>query len=101
MPFVTIFIFGVGILPFLHIIKILVPASKYSKTKYCISFFIGRAIRFYVLAVFGYILQIPNWLILLIGIIMLILATYTGTKLIIRRKRNQNSIPKTDGTPLE
>lgn len=100
MPFITIFMFGVGLLPFLHIIKILVPASKYSKTKYCISFFIGRSIRFYVLAMFGYVLQIPNWLILLIGIVMLIIATYTGTKLIIRRrKRNQNSIPETDDTP--
>jgi len=70
LPFVTIAVVGFSPIPF-YPVRILAISSGYSMRKYMLSVFIGRAPRYYILAKFGQILNIPNWIIILIFVVMI------------------------------
>ncbi|MBN1114432.1 MAG: VTT domain-containing protein [Oligoflexia bacterium] len=86
MPFITVLLFSTGIIPVFYPIRILVPVSGYSMARYLFGIFLGRAIRFTALALFGYMLQLPTWVIVIIGVIMLLLTVWVPMENFIKRK---------------
>ena len=82
LPFVTIAVVGLTPIPF-YPVRILAISSEYSIRKYMLSVFIGRVPRYYILAKFGQILRIPNWIIILLFVVMIgliLLGRYPRTK---------------------
>ena len=63
-PFLTNFVAAISPVPF-YPIRILSVSSAYPLWKYTTSVVLGRIPRYYVLALFGDLLNIPNWIILL------------------------------------
>ncbi len=61
-PFLTNFIAAVSPVPF-YPVRILSVASEYPLWKYSTSVLLGRLPRYYFLALFGALLNIPNWII--------------------------------------
>jgi MoaA/NifB/PqqE/SkfB family radical SAM enzyme/membrane protein YqaA with SNARE-associated domain len=61
-PFVSIIVAGFTPIPF-FVFKFMVCASKYPLWKYLTAVAIGRFPRYYLLALAGFALQIPNWII--------------------------------------
>jgi membrane protein YqaA with SNARE-associated domain len=61
-PFLTNMFAAFSPVPF-YPVRILSVASKYSIWKYCLAVTVGRIPRYYFLALFGMVLNIPNWLI--------------------------------------
>ena len=82
LPFVTIVLVGLSPIPF-YPVRILAISSGYPMGKYMFSVFIGRVPRYYILAKFGQILRIPNWVIILLFAVMIgliFLSRYPRTK---------------------
>jgi uncharacterized membrane protein YdjX (TVP38/TMEM64 family) len=71
-PFLTIFFFAALPLPF-AIPRVMMPITGYSLPRYVVAMALGRLPRIYVLALFGKIFDIPNWVLgaVLIGAIVL------------------------------
>jgi ribonucleoside-triphosphate reductase len=63
-PFMTNFVAAISPVPF-YPIRILSVSSAYPLWKYTSSVVLGRIPRYYILALFGALLEIPNWIILL------------------------------------
>lgn len=62
-PFLTNFFAAISPIPF-YPIRILSVSSAYPLWKYTTSVVLGRIPRYYILALFGALLEIPNWIIL-------------------------------------
>ena len=67
-PFVTIFLFAALPVPFAPV-RVLMPVTGYSLPKYVAAMALGRFPRIYVLALFGKLFDVPNWVLgaILIG----------------------------------
>ena len=59
-PFLTIFLFAALPLPF-AIPRVMMPITGYSLPKYVAAMALGRLPRLYVLALFGKLFDVPNW----------------------------------------
>lgn len=68
-PFITLSVAGFSPVPFSPF-KILAFASNYPLLNYIGSLVVGRMPRYYLLALFGELLQIPNWLLIFLVMIM-------------------------------
>ena len=64
IPFITIFMAAISPVPF-YPVRVLSVASEYPGWKYTLAVVLGRILRYYFLAFFGAVLNIPNWLILI------------------------------------
>ena len=71
-PFLTIFLFAALPLPF-AIPRVMMPITGYSLPKYIVGMALGRLPRIYVLALFGQLFDVPNWVLgaILIGALVL------------------------------
>ena len=71
-PFLTIFLFAALPLPF-AIPRVIMPITGYSLPKYVTAMALGRLPRLYVLALFGQLFDIPNWVLgaVLLGALVL------------------------------
>ena len=71
-PFLTIFLFAALPLPF-AIPRVMMPITGYSFPRYVLATALGRLPRFYVLALFGKLFDIPSWILgaFLIGAVVL------------------------------
>ena len=71
-PFLTVFLFGVLPVPFV-IVRVMMPITSYPLPKYVLATALGRFPRIYVLAAFGQIVDVPNWMLeaFLIGAVVL------------------------------
>lgn len=71
-PFLTIFLFAALPLPF-AIVRVMMPLTGYPLPKYMAATALGRLPRFYVLALFGQLFDIPSWVlgVILIGALVL------------------------------
>lgn len=71
-PFLTIFFFAALPLPF-AIPRVMMPITGYSFPRYVLATGLGRLPRIYVLALFGQLFDIPNWVLgaLLVGALVL------------------------------
>jgi len=75
MPFVSIVVAGFSPIPF-YPFKFMVYASKYSLWKYLLAVTIGRFPRYYLLGAAGFLLQIPDWLIIGSFVAMFVIIYY-------------------------
>ncbi len=80
-PFTSLVVAALTPIPF-YPFRIFASASKYSLRKYLAAVFVGRAPRFYVLAHFGYMIKIPNWIIIVLFVIL-----FTSSIIFQRRKK--------------
>jgi uncharacterized membrane protein YdjX (TVP38/TMEM64 family) len=71
-PFFTNFFVAATPLPF-TVIRILTLLSGYSKWKYAVAVTLGRIPRYFLLAYFGKVFQIPDWILLSVFLLFLIL----------------------------
>ncbi len=71
-PFLTIFLFAALPLPF-AIPRVMMPITGYPLPKYVAAMALGRLPRLYVLALFGQLFDIPNWVLgaVLLGAVVL------------------------------
>ncbi len=74
-PFLTNLVAAISPLPF-YPVRILSVASGYPLWKYTGSVMLGRIPRYYFLALFGAVLRIPNWVILLFFFSLIMLPVY-------------------------
>ena len=72
-PFAITVLFSFTPLP-ISIVRILAPAVEYNVRRYMLAQIVGRFPRFYLLALIGHAVMIPNWI--LIGLGILLLATF-------------------------
>ncbi|HEX5060427.1 MAG TPA: VTT domain-containing protein [Kofleriaceae bacterium] len=72
-PFAITVLFSFTPLP-ISIVRILAPAVEYNVRRYMLAQIVGRFPRFYLLALVGHAVMIPNWI--LIGLGILLLATF-------------------------
>jgi len=71
-PFVSLTIAAISPVPFFPF-RIIAPMSRYPVKKYLLAIFLGRTPRFYALAYFGYIIELPNKIIVLLFVLLFIL----------------------------
>ena len=88
-PFLTNFFAAISPVPF-YPIRILSVSSAYPLWKYTTSVLLGRIPRYYFLALFGAIVNIPNWIILLFFFSLVSVPIYR--KLSTRRKTSYGSM---------
>ena len=74
-PFITNFIAAISPVPF-YPVRILSVSSAYPLWKYTSSVLLGRLPRYYILALFGTLLNIPDWIILLFFISLISVPIY-------------------------
>jgi len=68
-PFVSLTVAAITPVPFFPF-RVIAPMSRYPMKKYLLAIFVGRTPRFYVLAYFGYIVVLPNEIIILLFILL-------------------------------
>lgn len=87
-PFTAIWVAGFTPVPF-YPIRFLVVLSRYSVWKYLLGVFLSRAPRFYILAFVGHQINIPDYLLVLLFVV-LIAAIYIPTLIKhLKNKRNK------------
>ncbi|MEP7124221.1 MAG: VTT domain-containing protein [Byssovorax sp.] len=71
-PFLTILLFAALPLPFV-MVRVMMPITGYPLPRYVVATALGRLPRFYVLALFGKLFDIPNWVLgaVLVGALVL------------------------------
>jgi len=70
-PFASLVIAALTPVPF-YPFRVLAPVSKYSLRRYLASIALGRTPRFIAIAYFGRAFSLPNWLILVLFVVMLL-----------------------------
>jgi len=94
-PFLTNVVFALSPLPF-YPVRILSIASGYSRWRYSLAITLGRIPRYYFLAMFGRVLNVPDWVLGSILGLFLLLAIVKGW-----RKRTARLSPETASTPVQ
>ncbi len=84
MPFIAIVFAGFSPVPY-YPFRVLAISTGYPMRKYLLAVFLGRAPRYYILAYTGYLFSIPDWVLILIGLII-VAFTYYGKILHTRNK---------------
>jgi membrane protein YqaA with SNARE-associated domain len=74
-PFLTNLVAALSPLPF-YPVRILSVSSNYPLWKYTLAIVIGRIPRYYFLALFGAVLRIPNWIIVLFFVSLISMPLY-------------------------
>ena len=90
-PFVALVIAGYSPLPF-YPFKFLSITTQYPLRKYQLALIAGRAPRYFTLAWLGYVLQPPNWVLLLFVVMLLLISQWKKIRAVFggwRAKRNQ------------
>ncbi|MBN2364828.1 MAG: DedA family protein [Calditrichaeota bacterium] len=95
-PFLTNFMAALSPVPF-YPVRVLSVASEYPLWKYIGSVMLGRIPRYYFLALFGAVLNIPNWIILLFFVSLILFPVYRR----IGRKHRQDDLLGSDEIILE
>ncbi len=73
LPFISLVIAAITPVPF-YPFRIIAPASEYPLSKYLLALVVGRSPRFYILAYFGYMVPLPNEIIIVVFIVLLALS---------------------------
>ncbi|MDH3217565.1 MAG: VTT domain-containing protein [Candidatus Krumholzibacteria bacterium] len=74
-PFVTLVVAGLTPVPF-YPVKFLSIADGYPLKRYLLALIVGRTPRYYVLAYLGYVLKLPNWSLIVLALVILVIALY-------------------------
>ncbi len=73
LPFISLVVAAITPVPF-YPFRIIAPASEYPLSKYLLALVVGRSPRFYILAYFGYMVPLPNEIIIVVFIVLLALS---------------------------
>lgn len=89
-PFAALLVAGFTPVPF-YPFRFLVVLARYPLLKYILAIFLSRTPRFYLLALFGYTIKIPDYLLPVIFVILTIPFSYPMIKNFMKNKRNKNN----------
>jgi membrane protein YqaA with SNARE-associated domain len=89
-PFAALLVAGFTPVPF-YPFRFLVVLARYPLLKYILAIFLSRTPRFYLLALFGYTIKIPDYLLPVIFIILTIPFSYPMIKSFLKNKRNKSN----------
>lgn len=87
-PFLTIWVAGVTPIPF-YPIRFLVVLAHYPIMKYILAVFLSRFPRFLFLAYLGFKIQIPDYLLAALFVLLILAANVTIIRGIIRKKKKK------------
>jgi len=92
-PFLALLIAGFTPIPF-YPLRFLVVLAEYPRFKYLLAVFLSRTPRFYLFALVGKSLNMPNWLLLAIFVVLIFVANFPLMKNFIqgRMKKRTGSI---------
>ncbi len=88
-PFTALLVAGFTPVPF-YPFRFLVVLARYPLYKYILAIFLSRTPRFYLLALFGYTIKIPDYLLPVIFILLTIPFSYPMIKSFLKNKRNKS-----------
>ncbi|MGD8535244.1 MAG: VTT domain-containing protein [Candidatus Aminicenantes bacterium] len=88
-PFAALLVAGFTPVPF-YPFRFLVVLARYPLLKYILAIVLSRTPRFYLLALFGYTIKIPDYLLPVIFIILTIPFSYPMIKSFLTNKRNKS-----------
>lgn len=74
-PFLALVVVGLTPIPF-YPVKFLSIADGYPVKRYLAALVVGRAPRYYALAYLGYVLKLPNWSLVALALILLVITIY-------------------------
>ena len=89
-PFTALLVAGFTPVPF-YPFRFLVVLARYPLLKYILAIFLSRTPRFYLLALFGYTIKIPDYLLPVIFIILTIPFSYPMIRSFLKGKRDKNN----------
>jgi len=84
-PFITLWVAGFMPIPF-YPFRFLVVFAKYPITKYLLAVFLSRTPRFYLLALLGNAFTIPNYWLIIIFIVLIIIANFPIVQNLIKNR---------------
>ena len=88
-PFAALLVAGFTPVPF-YPFRFLVVLARYPLLKYILAIILSRTPRFYLLALFGHAIKIPDYLLPVIFILLTIPFSYPMIKSFFKNKRNNN-----------
>lgn len=86
-PFLALWIAGITPIPF-YPFRFLVVLARYPLIRYLTALFLSRTPRFYLLAYLGHIINIPDYLLVLLFVILIVSMNLNFLRSIFKRKRN-------------
>lgn len=89
-PFIAIWIAGFTPVPF-YPFRILVVLTRYPISKYIFAVFLSRTPRFYILAFVGYVIKIPDYLLIALFIILVAAINFTFVKNLLKEKTHKKN----------
>ena len=87
-PFLTIWVAGLTPIPF-YPIRFLVVLARYPMMKYILAVFLSRFPRFLFLSYLGYKIQIPDYLLAALFVVLILAANISILRGIIKRKKKK------------
>ena len=87
-PFITIWVAGITPIPF-YPIRFLVVLARYPMMKYILAVFLSRFPRFLFLSYLGYKIQIPDYLLAALFVLLILAANISILRGIIKRKKKK------------
>lgn len=90
-PFTALLIAGLTPIPF-YPFRFLVVLANYPILKYALAVFLSRTPRYFFLAFLGYVLKIPDYLLIAIFIILLLTANIPLVTNLIKKRKRKKSI---------
>ncbi len=92
-PFLALLVAGFTPVPF-YPFRFLVVLAHYPLVKYILAVFLSRTPRFYILAVLGHAIKIPDYLLLILFILFAVIANVPIVKEIIQKRRSKSNSKK-------
>lgn len=89
-PFAALWVAGFTPIPF-YPLRFLVVLARYPLVKYVLAVFLSRTPRFYILALLGHAIKIPDYWLLVIFVFLIIIANIPIVKNVFNKKRRGTS----------
>jgi membrane protein YqaA with SNARE-associated domain len=85
-PFLTLWVAGITPIPF-YPLRFLVVLARYPLLKYILAIFLSRFPRFFILAYLSYKIQIPDYILLALFVLLIVIANVTIFRSLRNRKK--------------
>jgi membrane protein YqaA with SNARE-associated domain len=90
-PFLTLWVAGITPIPF-YPLRFLVVIARYPMLKYILALFLSRFPRFIILAYVGYKVQIPDYLLIALFVILIVIANVSILQSIRKKKKERTAL---------
>ena len=88
-PFAALWVAALTPIPF-YPFRFLVVIAKYPRIKYLLALFLSRTPRFIFLAWVGYVIKIPDYLLILLFIAMVVIVNYSIIRTLTKKEKKDN-----------